>query len=242
MGSTMPGASDTVLARLHVGRARIAAAAGAAGRTPDSVRIVAVSKTYPVEHVEAALSADQRDFGESTTQEALPKIERLRARALSWHFVGHLQSNKAKFIPGNFAWLHSLDSVALATRLERLAAERSAALDTLIEVNLTHDPRKHGIPPEQLGETLDAILHAGLTHVRLRGLMTIGPAGASADASRACFARLRELRDRERERSALAHFTELSMGMSGDYMEAIMEGATMIRLGAAVFGERVYPA
>jgi len=236
----MPGAPDIIPSQLHTLHDRIADRARRAGRAPESIRLIAVSKGHDIDCIEAAMRAGQTEYGESTAQEALPKIDRLRERALTWHFIGRLQSNKAKLIAGNFAWLHSLDSVALAARLERFTAEKSATLDTLIEVNVTQDPRKHGVPPAQLYSLLDSLLQARLTHVRLRGLMTIGPAGASGDAVRACFARLRALRDECRIRSGLAQFTELSMGMSADYAEAIVEGATMIRVGSAIFGERVY--
>lgn len=236
----MSGAPDVVATRLHALRERIADVAQRAGRSPTAIRVIAVSKTHAVENIEAAISTGHVDYGESMVQEALPKVDHFRRdRALTWHFIGHLQSNKAKFIPGNFAWLHSLDSLALATRLERAAAEKSVTLNALVEVNVSRDPHKHGVLPEQLDELLDSLHAADLSHVLLRGLMTIGPPGGSTDSVRACFSQLRALRDQNKERLGLRQFTELSMGMSGDYVAAIGEGATMIRLGTAIFGERV---
>lgn len=233
---------DTLNERLNNIRQRIAEIANACGRAPDSIRLIAVSKTHSVEDIELAMAAGQRDFGENVVQEALPKIERVRPREAMFHFIGHLQSNKAKFIPGNFAWLHSLDSVPLATRLERLCAERGVSLNALIEVNVTRDPRKHGVLPEQLDPLLDSLTHQSLTHLTLRGLMTIGPHTLDTRARRDCFARLRELRASSAERFGLAQFNQLSMGMSDDYPEAITEGATMVRIGTAIFGARDYSA
>jgi pyridoxal phosphate enzyme (YggS family) len=228
---------DSHLATL---RAHIAEVARAAGRDPQTVRLIAVSKTHPVESVRAAVEAGQHEFGESTVQEALPKIAALSTNQVAWHFIGHLQSNKAKFIPGNFAWVHSLDNAKLAARLSRAAQEKDARVNALIEVNITGDPAKHGIAPEALPGLLDQLLRTELPAIGLRGLMTIGPYEASEREIRGSFARLRALRDENRERFGLAAFTELSMGMSADYALAIAEGATMVRLGTAIFGERSY--
>jgi hypothetical protein len=219
-------------------REEIAAAAHAAGRKPEEVRLIAVSKTHPPEAVAAAIAAGQVDFGENTVQEALTKIPIYRS--VTWHMIGHLQSNKAKFIPGNFAWVHSVDNLKLAQRLSRLAQEKGVVLDALFEVNVTRDPAKHGLPPEGLAPLLDTLLKEGHPGLRLRGLMTIGPYPASEADSRASFARLRELRDDCRKRFGLKDFSELSMGMSGDYAAAIQEGSTMVRIGTAIFGERDY--
>jgi pyridoxal phosphate enzyme (YggS family) len=227
-------------ARLRELRQHIEDIARQAGRDPAGIRLVAVSKTHPAETIEAAVAAGQTDFGENTVQEALPKIERLAPGPLRWHFIGHLQSNKARFIPGNFAWLHSLDSLALARRLARLTAERHTPLDTLIEVNITRDPRKHGVAPEDLPALLDHLQQLGAPTLRLRGLMAIGPYPASERDSRAAFAALRRLRDDCQRRTGWGDFTELSMGMSGDFAEAVLEGATMLRIGSAIFGERSY--
>lgn len=235
-----------IAANLTRVRERVAEACDSVGRTPDAVKLVAVSKLHPVEAVAAAVRAGQSVFGESTVQEALAKISSLRlidhARDLEWHFVGHLQSNKAKSIPGRFQWLHSLDNLRLALRLAHLAQEQPTRLNALIEVNITGDPKKHGIAPEELPSLLDQLLAADLLTLTLGGLMAVGPYPATEPQLRAAFAALRQLCERSRARHGLADFNELSMGMSGDFEPAIKEGATLVRIGSAIFGERDYPA
>lgn len=232
--------SDAIASNLFRVRQSIADAARLAGREPDEIRLIAVSKNHSHEAVAAAIANGHKDFGESTAQEALPKISHLANNSVTWHFIGHLQSNKAKFIPRNFSWLHSLDNPALARKLSRLAQEQSAKINILIEVNVSRDPRKHGIAPEALVKFLEQLLKEDLSGLSLRGLMTIGPRDAPEEEIRRCFASLRALRDECGKRLALPGFTELSMGMSGDYVEAIKEGATMVRIGTAIFGERDY--
>lgn len=232
--------ADDIARRLDTLRAGIAQAASLAGRKADEIRLIAVSKNQPPEAVAAAVAAGQRVFGENTVQDALTKIPQFAGQSLEWHFIGHLQSNKVKFIPGNFSWVHSLDGLRLAERLSRMAQEKSVVVQTLIEVNVTRDPAKHGVAPEVVEPLLDELLKADLPGIALRGLMTIGPQSVEMPALRAAFSALRRLRDRCRERYRLGTFTELSMGMSGDYVEAILEGATMVRLGTAVFGDRIY--
>lgn len=235
----MDGAGS-ISSNLSLLRARIAELARASGRAANAVRLIAVSKTHPVDSLRAAFAAGQRDFGESTVQEALPKIAALAPHDIEWHFVGHLQTNKAKFVPGRFAWLHSLDSAKLAARLARAAQDNAARVNVLIEVNVTGDPAKHGVAPADLAPLLEAVLREAPTGILLRGLMTIGPYPSNEDETRRCFARLRELRDEQRAQFGLPDFTELSMGMSDDYAAAIAEGATMVRLGTAIFGTRTY--
>lgn len=220
----------------------IADLARAAGRAPDSVRLIAASKTHPPETIQSLIEAGLTDVGENTAQEALPKIEHLRAHPLTWHFIGHLQSNKAKNIPGKFTWLHSLDSLALAGRLEKFAAGRDANLNVLIEVNIARDARKHGVAPDDLDPLLELLLRADLHHVTLRGLMTIGPHPAATAERHKHFCTLRRLCDTARSRLNLPLFDQLSMGMTGDYQQAVAEGATMVRIGTAIFGERDYGA
>ena len=227
-----------IAANLEHLRATVADAALCAGRRPEDVQLIAVSKNQPAEAVAAAVAAGQRAFGENTVQDALTKISGFAGQGLEWHFIGHLQSNKAKHIPGNFAWLHSLDSVQLAQRLARLAREQNMAINTLIEVNITHDPAKHGVTVENVAPLLDALLKAGLPGLHLRGLMAIGSHPATETGARVNFARLRELRDELQKRFGLKNFNELSMGMSGDYAAAIQEGSTMVRVGTAIFGQR----
>jgi len=230
--------TESLAANLARVREEIAATARAAGRRPEDVRLVAVTKTHPPAAVAAARAAGQVDFGENTVQEALTKIP-LYASA-TWHLIGHLQSNKTKLVPGHFAWVHSLDSLKLAQRLSRQAAGKGVVLDALFEVNITRDPAKHGLAPAELAPVLDALLKEGHPGLRLRGLMTLGPYPATEAESRTCFARLRALRDESQKRFGLKDFSELSMGMSGDYVAAIKEGSTMVRIGTAIFGERDY--
>jgi hypothetical protein len=223
---------------LNLARVRqdIADAASRAGRDPADIALIAVSKTQPPASIAAAIAAGQRAFGENMMQDALTKAP-LFPQA-QWHFIGHLQSNKAKHIPGQFAWLHTLDSLTLAQRLARLMSPDIAPLNVLIEVNVTQDPRKHGVSADTLPSLLEALLEANLPGLALRGLMTIGPYPASEAQVRAAFARLRALRDAARTQFALPHFTELSMGMSTDYAQAVQEGTTMLRIGSAIFGMR----
>lgn len=232
--------SGAIASNLFRVRQSIADAARACTRSSDAIRLIAVSKGHPKAALAAAIAAGQKDFGESTTQDALPKISQLANPSIEWHFIGHLQTNKARFIPGNFSWLHSLDSLDLARKLFRLAQEKSATINILIEVNVTRDPKKHGIPPTALPDFIEKLLKENLTALPLRGLMTIGPHEAPEKDIRACFAALRQLRDDCQRRFGLKEFTELSMGMSDDYVEAIKEGATMVRVGTAIFGARDY--
>lgn len=231
---------DAIASNLFHVRQSIADAARTCTRSSDAIRLIAVSKGHPKEAIAAAISAGQKDFGESTTQDALPKISQLATPSIDWHFIGHLQTNKAKFIPGNFSWLHSLDSLDLARKLFRLAREKSATINILIEVNVAGDPKKHGIAPDALPDFIEKLLKENLSALPLRGLMTIAPHEAPEKDIRACFAGLRRLRDDCQQRFELKNFTELSMGMSGDYIEAIKEGSTMVRVGTAIFGERDY--
>ena len=215
-------------------------AARACTRSSDAIRLIAVSKGHSKDAIAAAIAAGQKDFGENTTQDALPKISGIADSSIHWHFIGHLQTNKARFIPGNFSWLHSLDSLELARKLSRRARDQSANINILIEVNVTRDPKKHGIAPEALPDFIEKYLKEDFSALPLRGLMTIGPHDAPEKDIRACFAALRQLRDASQQRFGLKNFTELSMGMSDDYVEAIKEGATMLRVGTAIFGERDY--
>jgi pyridoxal phosphate enzyme (YggS family) len=233
-----PAAVAAIAGNLARLRQSIAEAAGRAGRRPEAVELIAISKTQPPEAVAAAVMAGQRRFGESTVQEALAKMPRFAADGLEWHFIGHLQSNKARHLPGHFAWLHSLDGLRLAERVSRFAAERNVVVNGLIEVNVTRDPARHGVLPEALPTLLETLLAANLPGVALRGLMAIGPYPASLAEQRASFAAVRALRDQCVRRFDLAGFTELSMGMSGDFVAAILEGATLVRIGTAIFGER----
>ena len=238
MSQTLP--ASRIAANLARVRENLAEAARQAGRPAADIRLIAVSKPYPPAAVAAAIAAGQRRFGESTIQDAMTKIDALAGHDLEWHFIGHVQSNKARHIPGNFSWLHSLDSLKLAERVARLARSADSSVHGLIEVNIARDPAKHGVAPEALEPLLEQLLHADLSGLRLRGLMAIGPHPSTETERRGAFAELRGLLDRVRARLALPEFSELSIGMSDDYREAILEGSTMVRIGTAIFGARDY--
>lgn len=223
---------------------RIAVAARRAGRPPESIRLIAVSKTHPAETVAAALQCGQRVFGESRVQEAQEKQRALRALlsppapAIEWHLIGHLQSNKARFVPEAFQWVHTLDSLTLARRIGDEARAAGVTINALIQVNVAGDPRKHGVASEALHPLVESLLGANISGLSLRGLMTIGRLDAGPADTQRAFAELRALRDDVSRKFGLPQFSELSMGMTGDFEAAIAEGATMVRIGSAIFGER----
>jgi pyridoxal phosphate enzyme (YggS family) len=217
-----------VRANLEQVRERIARAAARAGRAPDDVLLVAVSKTVDLPRIRAALAAGVPALGENRVQEAREKIDAL-GHPVPWHLVGSLQTNKAREAARLFDWIHSVDRAELARELDRRARALGRTVAALVQVNLGDEPQKGGAPPDDVKRLLDAV--GGLTHVKLRGLMCIPPAAAVAEDARGWFRRLRALRDE----TGLQH---LSMGMSGDFEVAIEEGATMVRVGTAVFGPR----
>lgn len=233
-----PSPAAAIAANLARVRAAIAATATRAGRRAEEIKLIAVSKTQPVEAVAAAVAAGQRVFGENTAQEAMTKIPMLSAQNLEWHFIGHLQSNKTRHIPGNFTWLHSLDSLKLAQRVARAAEERDATVQALIEVNITRDPARHGVDPAQTPALVEQLLAAKLPGLALRGFMAIGPHPATEAEQRTAFAALHALLG-QCARFAPPDFSELSMGMSGDFHAAVLEGSTLVRIGSAIFGDRV---
>lgn len=226
--------------RINLGniRERMRVAASAAGRNIDDIRLVAVTKYMPPEYVQAAMSAGQHCFGENTLQDALSKHALLDNPLNEWHFIGHLQSNKAKSIPANFAWLHTLDSLKLANKLSASATLSQRTLNVLLQINIANDPDKHGLPAASIYPFVEDLLQAGLAGIRLRGLMTIGRRNDSLDQTRSNFSALRKLAEACAERFDAHHFSELSMGMSNDFEIAIAEGATMIRVGSSIFGKR----
>lgn len=230
--------ADTIPERLEALRERMHAAARQAGRPVGDVRLIAISKYMPPEYVQLAMSAGQHCFGESTVQGAMEKQALIDAPQNEWHFVGHLQGNKAKMVAGNFEWLHTLDSIKLATRLSQYALGSDRLLKVLLQVNIASDPHKFGLAADNVFRFIDEFLNAGLDGICLRGLMTIGRRDTTADARRADFAALRELLEGCTARFELDDFRELSMGMSGDFEAAISEGATLIRIGSALFGPR----
>jgi pyridoxal phosphate enzyme (YggS family) len=219
--------------RLTIVQARVGAAAYKAGRDASSIRLVLASKTQPSEAIRAAWQAGARDFGENYVQEAIAKRAELAdLTEIRWHLIGHLQTNKAKSAASAFCLIHSVDSVRLAEALAR--AQPSPRVHALIEVNLGSEASKSGVAPDVVA----ALLDAATGKIEIDGLMTIPPPAASVEAARPYFARLRELRDRLAIQSGLA-LSELSMGMTDDFEVAIEEGATIVRIGRAVFGERV---
>jgi pyridoxal phosphate enzyme (YggS family) len=223
--------------RLTEVRARIDAAARSAGRDPSSVRLVAVSKTFPIEAVREAYQAGQRDFGENRVQEALQKIDQSTDLSIRWHLIGHLQTNKARKAGPAFAMIQSVDTVELLERLDRAAAEAGAAPELLIQVDLGGEATKHGASPAEVPRLFEAA--AACRAARVVGLMTLPPVPDTPDDARPWFRRLRDLRDGWRSAGVPAGMLrELSMGMSGDFEVAIQEGATLVRVGTAIFGSR----
>jgi pyridoxal phosphate enzyme (YggS family) len=229
---------STIADNLERIRSELTEAAIAAGREPASVQLLAVSKTKPATMVAEAMAAGQLHFGENTIQDAQTKIPVLADHNPVWHFIGHLQSNKAKFIPGQFQWLHTLHSLELAHKLSNRLEDANENLNTLIQVNITHDERKHGLLPDAVDAFMDQLLASKSAGLQLRGLMTIGLQSEDATELRKGFSDLRELRDQLASRYDLPQFDQLSMGMSADYHEAIAEGATWVRIGSAIFGSR----
>jgi pyridoxal phosphate enzyme (YggS family) len=214
---------------------RIARAAARSGRSFGSVRLVAVSKTHPVERVAEAFEAGLRVFGENYVQEAEEKVRAFPGA--EWHLIGKLQSNKVKKAVSLFGWIQAVDSLRLLADVSRRCVEAGKTLPVLIEVNLAGEGSKAGVPPEELADLLSAA--AGLPGVRVRGLMAIPPMTEDPEESRPYFVRLRELLGRHASLGeAAGGMTELSMGMSSDFEAAIEEGATMVRVGTAIFGSR----
>jgi pyridoxal phosphate enzyme (YggS family) len=220
--------------RLIAVRKRIADAARRAGRDPGSVRLVAVSKQQPAEAVRAAAAAGQLEFGENYPQEALAKIESLADLPLAWHFIGQLQANKTRVVAESFAWVQTIDRERIAARLSAQRPFHAPPLEVLIQVRLADEPGKGGVDPADLPRLAEIV--AGLPRLRLRGLMCVPPPADSEDAQRVPFARLRGLLE---DLNGGGHDLDtLSMGMSEDLEAAVAEGATIVRVGTAVFGPR----
>ena len=225
----------SIAANLQAVRARIAAACIAAGRATESVHLLAVSKTWPAALVREAALAGQRAFGENYVQEAIAKAAELRDFALEWHFIGPLQSNKSRLVAENFAWVHSVERLKIA---ERLAAQRPADLPPLqvcLQVNISGEASQSGCAPEQCIDPAAAI--GKLPGLRLRGLMAIPEPTADGARQRRQFALLRQTQEAINRGLGISLDT-LSMGMSDDLEAAIMEGATIVRIGTVIFGKR----
>jgi PLP dependent protein len=224
--------STLVVANLERVHAAITAAAERSRRDPREITVVAVTKTFPVARIREALAVGLRDLGENRIQEAMPKIDAVGTAEARWHLIGHLQRNKVKFVEGRFAMVQSLDSRALVETLDR---RLGSPVDVLVEVNVAEEPQKTGALPSDVDDIVRAIGDA--SHLRLQGLMTIAPIGRDRDAARPVFQRLAQMREALRQRFGMP-LTHLSMGMTDDYPVAVEEGATMLRLGRALFGPR----
>ena len=228
--------SEAIRDRLQRVRERIARAAERSGRTPEDITLIAVSKKFDPPTVQQAVDAGARDLGENRIQEALSKVGQING-GVRWHLIGHLQSNKARQAIETFAVIHTIDSIQLAERLDRIAGELNRRPDVLIQVDLAHEPTKSGADERELPgiiETLDAA-----DHLNFRGLMTLPPFFETPEQTRPFFRTLRELIENlNRNRESGRQLTELSMGMSHDFEVAIEEGATMVRVGTAIFGSR----
>lgn len=229
---------DSIRQNLQAVRARLEAAARAAGRSPSDIRLVAVSKTFSVDHVRAAAAAGQEEFGENRVQEALQKIAASSELHIRWHLIGHLQSNKARKAATAFACIQSMDSLELLQRLDEAAAAQGTRPDVLVQVDLAGEATKFGAPPETARQIVRKA--AECRGVRLKGLMVLPPWLEDPQQARPYFARLRALRDEmvKAGEADAASLGELSMGMSHDFEVAILEGATMVRIGTAIFGKR----
>ena len=223
---------DSVAASLHTVRQTIAQSAERAGRDSGQVVLVAVTKGFPVERIREAMAVGLRVFGENRVREALPKIDEIGLANVEWHLIGHLQTNKIKFIEGRFRMVQSVDGIGLAEALDR---RLQSPLDVLVEVNVGEEPQKTGVLPAELAAVAGAVNAA--QHLRLRGLMTVAPMVRDPEATRPVFRQLRSLRDQTSQQLGVA-LPVLSMGMSDDYAIAVEEGATMLRLGRALFGTR----
>lgn len=222
---------NTVKSALQAIQTRIATAANAAGRAPDAVQLLAVSKTFGADAIRAAVAAGQRAFGESYVQEALVKITALADLSLSWHFIGPVQRNKTRALAEHFDWVQSVDRAVIAQRLNDARPATLPPLNVCLQVNISGEASKSGVMPAELPALAQAV--AQLPRLRLRGLMAIPEAGVDPDLQHAQFRRLRQLCD-----DLDMPLDTLSMGMSDDLEAAIAEGATMVRVGSAIFGRR----
>jgi hypothetical protein len=236
--------STSIRARYQQTLALIAEAAIASGRAPAAVRLVVVSKSQSLEVIQAAIAAGVTVFGENYAEEAVEKITALQQSAVEWHMIGHVQSRKAALIAGNFTMLHSLDGSKLAGRLDRLCGELSRTLPVLLEFNVSGEESKFGLPAWQeerwsdLQPEIEQIL--ALPHLRVDGLMTMPPFFDDPEKTRPYFQRLRRLQDFLARRYPQVGWRELSMGTSSDFIAAVQEGATFVRVGQAILGPRTY--
>jgi len=231
--------SSDIVRNLTAVRARMAAAAECAGRNPNDITLVAVSKTKPMAAIAAAYQAGQRDFGENRLEELWPKVEeahQLGLHEIRWHLIGTIQSRKTAQAVGPFVLIHSVDRDKIAQRLSRDAEAANCVLSVLLEVNVSGEASKHGFTPDDLLTTAPALL--ALPGLHIAGLMTMAPLVEEAEATRPVFRRLRALQEELRTRHSTGDWQHLSMGMTNDFEVAIEEGATLVRVGSAIFGSR----
>lgn len=229
----------SVAQKLQLILKNIESAATRVGRNADDINLIAVSKTRSVEDVQALIDEGFHVFGENTIQDAMTKIAVLASESNEWHFIGHLQSKKVKSVPGNFKWLHTIDSIKLAEKLSSafVRYDRNESINCLIQVNVSGETTKSGVAVTELEQFVEKLLALELPRIRWRGLMTIGVQGNEVETRKA-FATLRQCLHECNEAFSLDQFDQLSMGMSADYQIAIEEGATMIRVGTSLFGVR----
>ncbi|HRW48901.1 MAG TPA: YggS family pyridoxal phosphate-dependent enzyme [Caldilinea sp.] len=228
-----------IAANLADVRTRIGAAAERSGRRPDDVLLVAVSKTHPIEDIVAAMAAGQRDFGENRLEELWTKVEQARSLhldAIRWHMIGNIQSRKTRDAVGPFVLIHSIDRAKIAARLSRDAEAAGNVMRVLVEVNVSGEASKHGFTPDELLAQAGELL--ALPGIDVAGLMTMAPFEAEPEATRPVFRALRSLRERLADAYPAGDWNELSMGMTNDFEVAIEEGATIVRIGSAIFGSR----
>lgn len=215
--------------------AQIKLAATQAGRNPEDIKLIAVSKFQPPEAIAGLWQAGQRDFGENYVQEATKKQSALADLDINWHFIGNLQTNKAKKLVGEFCLIHTLSSLKMAQALHKIALKKKCIQAVLVQVNLAHEPNKGGILPEDVPAFVEQLLE--ISSLDLQGLMCMPPVQAVGEAARPYFGQLRTLKE-ELEKKFTLSLPELSMGMSADFQEAIREGATLVRIGTQIFGPR----
>ena len=224
----------TIASNLQAVRTEIERSASQSGRFADEVKLLAVSKTFPSNMLREAYQAGQRDFAENYVQEALDKMVMLQDLAIAWHFIGPVQSNKTRAIAENFAWVHSVDRLKIAERLSEQRPAHLSPLQICLQVNVSNEESKSGVASDEVAELVYEL--AKLPNLKLRGLMAIPAPSDDVEAQRLGFVQLRKLRDQLNQQGL--QLDTLSMGMSHDFAAAIAEGATMLRIGTAIFGER----
>ena len=228
---------ETIAQRVQSVLSAIRSAAGKVGRRPDSIRLVAATKTVTADRIREGIAAGLSILGENRVQEALPKVEALAQAPVRWHFIGHLQRRKVRSVVGMFELIHSVDSLELAQEIDRRAGEAGQSQDILLEVNIGGETTKGGFHQDGLIQLVSTM--AAFSHIQIKGLMAIPPPTAESESARTHFIRLRELAEAiAAQRIPGVAMDELSMGMSNDYEIAVQEGATLVRVGSTIFGAR----